>query len=61
MSTANSTLDVPNEILEIIINELALHREDNNKTLATLASCRLACPLLSCDSSLFFIHTVDRL
>ena len=49
---SNSALDIPNEILAIIINELALDTEDNNKTLAT---CRLAShALCSLATPLFF-------
>jgi len=47
---SNFVLHLPNEILAIIINELALDNEDididndndNDKSLAALASCRLA-------------------
>jgi hypothetical protein len=45
------------ELLTIIKNELA---SDNDKTLAALASCRIASRVLySHDSFLFFIHTID--
>jgi hypothetical protein len=48
-------LDLPNEILAIIINELASDNEDNDKTLAALASCRLASHVLcSFATPLFF-------
>jgi hypothetical protein len=48
-------LDLPNEILAIIINELASDDEDNDETLAALASCRLAFHVLcSFATPLFF-------
>ena len=61
---SNSALNTPNEILAIIINELAPDPEDNDKTLATLASCRLASHVLcSLATPLFFssIQLTDML
>ena len=46
---------LPNEILAIILNEVALDDNDNDKTLAALASCRLASHVLcSLATPLFF-------
>ena len=58
-------LHLPNEILAVIINELALDNKDNagndndndrNKILAALASCRLASHVLCSLATPLFFH-----
>jgi hypothetical protein len=55
MQDTNYVLHLPNEILAIILNEVASDDKDKDKTLEALASCRLVSHVLcSLATSLFF-------
>ena len=59
MSHASKKIHLLNEILAMIIKELASDSKDNNKTLVALASCRPTCHVLSSLAMPFIFSSIQ--